>query len=159
LIQERDRKGLLVRAEERASVDQGITSYGPDFLSEKALKANAKGKPLPADPYALNWYSEKEKEVFEAVGGGVAYTELYGPFSAWHHWRIAGFGRLISYDESRRKFIVMAQDPSFTASSLATACQCLYQTLNALSNIVPTAMATDLAEWYTSYVAQMRSQP
>jgi hypothetical protein len=69
-------------------------------LSAKAKKARSSGQALPDDPYGLNWYGEREKEVFSAVGGQVAYEKLYGPFSEWHHWRIGGFGSIIRYDDS-----------------------------------------------------------
>lgn len=148
-------QGLVVPEDTKKHIERGIQQFGDSFLSPKARKARAAGQPLPDDPYSLNWYGEKEKEVFKAVDGQVVYDELYGPFSEWHHWRIGGFGPIVRFDESSGTFVfnLNGEVPSTTESALAGAFQCLLQTLATLDQLVSLEITTELTDMRQRYVS------
>jgi hypothetical protein len=148
--------GSVVSPDQRTYIEEGIRLHGHQFISAKARKAEAKGAPMPDDPYMLNWYGEKEKEIFDAVSGELAYRELYGPFSEWHHWRIGGFGFVLKFDASTHTFLAAGENPSLTATALASAWQCLWQTLKALDEIASVGIGTDLQRLYDNYVTIRR---
>jgi hypothetical protein len=108
---------------------RGIKRYGKWFLTKEASRALATGKPLPKDPYAKNWYGERETDIFRDVGGTTLLEGAYAPFSEWHHWRPGAFGRLLSFDESTATFSMTTSDPNQLAMALATGFQCLWQTI------------------------------
>lgn len=91
--------------------------------------------------------------MFSVVGGQLAYDELYGPFSEWHHWRVGGFGPLLKFDEQAGRFRMTPQNPHFTASALASTFQCLWQTLRVLEQVVPGTSVTDLDRVRTEFLA------
>lgn len=126
---------------------------GAAFLSSAARKAVAKGSPLPADPYMRNWYDETERDVFDAVGGDRIYKEIYGQLSEYHHWRPGAFGRLLNFDAERTTFVFTTHDPTFTATALAGAFQCLWQTMQLLDREIRAGIASDLDNLHDRYVA------
>ena len=148
-------KGAIVPEDKRKHVEAGVNAFGHKFLTDKARKAKKAGRKLPDDPYAYGWYDESEKKVFQAVGGDVAYDELYGPFSEWHHWRIGGFGSLVAHDDTSGKFSfnLSGQVPAMTETALASAFQCLLQTLIALDNIVSLGIANELSDIRQRYIS------
>lgn len=129
LLQEHKSAGKAVDPAVARSIRQGLRRYGTRFFTKKARAARAQGRPLPADPYARNWYSEREADIFRAVGGQVLYEKVYGPFSEWHHWRPVAFGRLLSFDAGNSSFTMTTSDPSQVAIALAIGFQCLWQTM------------------------------
>lgn len=145
--------GIAVSPERQRYIEDGLRAHGTLFLTDKARKAEAQGLPLPDDPYMWNWYGEKEKEIFSAVEGDLAYAELYGPFSEWHHWRIGGFGFLLKFDEPDNTFRMTGQNPSLTVTALASAWQCLWQTLVALDEIVSVGIRGDLDRLRKDYLS------
>ena len=153
-MREHEKPGVPITAEQRAYIETGLAEYGPALLTAKAKKAQEKGQPLPDDPFLWHWYAEKEKEIFEAVGGQLAYDHLYGPFSEWHHWRIGGFGFLLKFDEQAGRFQMTPRNPQFTASALSSAFQCLWQTLQVLEQVVPGTISADLEKLRDDFVAE-----
>lgn len=145
--------GEAVPEDQRTAIDEGLREHGKDFLSEKALKAQANGRPLPDDPYTKNWYGETEKEIFSAVGADRIYDEVYGLFSEWHHWRLGAFGHLLKLDEEQETFVFSTRHPSFTAMALAGAFQCLWQTMSLLENGVVHRIRAALDGLYASYTS------
>jgi len=142
-----------VPEERQRAIAEGLKEHGKYFLTPKALEAQAKGLPLPDDPYTRNWYGEKEKEIFSAVGADRIYDEIYGLFSEWHHWRPGAFGYLLQFDQERTTFVISTRNPSFTAMALAGAFQCLWQTMSFLENTLLGRIRSDLDRLNESYVA------
>ena len=70
---------------------------------------------------------------------------LYRPFSEWHHRDIAEFARLLQFDEQGLGFRMKGHNPALTATALASAFQCLWQTLKTLDETVAIGIRADLA--------------
>jgi len=144
--------GQAVPDERQRAIAEGLRRHGEYFLTPRALDAQARGLPLPDDPYAKNWYGENEKDIFTAAGADRIYDEVYGPFSEWHHWRPGAFGHLLQFDEACTTFMMDTRNPSFTAMALAGGFQCLWQTMSFLENILLGRLRADLDRLYESYV-------
>lgn len=86
------------------------------------------------------------------------HSELYRPFSEWHHWDIVGFAPLLQFDEQGLGFRMKGHNPALTATALASAFQCLRQTLKALDETVAVGIRADLERLYDNYVAIRRQQ-
>jgi hypothetical protein len=129
LLQKQRSEGMAIDKETERRVMQNIQRHKRFFLTKEAKETIAKGKPLPTDPYVRRWYSESESNIFRDIGGGELLEKAYGPFSEWHHWRIAGFGRVLSFDEGTATFNISTSDPSQVAAALASGFQCLWQTM------------------------------
>lgn len=153
LLQQQLRDGKPVEVDQRTHIENGIQEYGKLFWTAKAREAKAKALALPDDPYTKNWYGEKEKEIFEAVGADEIYKKIYGPFSEWHHWRIGAFGQLMKYDHNSTTFEFTTRHASYTAMALAGAFQCLWQTLSFLEEIAPNQIRDDLDRLRASCVS------
>ena len=125
-------------------IREDIRCYGKWFLTKEARQALAAGKTLPKDPYAKNWYSEREADIFRDVGGATLLEGAYGSFSEWHHWRIRAFGRLLSFDESISTLTIATSDPSQVAMAVATGFQCLWQTMRLFNARCRLGMGQDL---------------
>jgi hypothetical protein len=145
--------GEVVPEDRQAAIVEGLKDHGKYFLTPKALEAQTRGLPPPDDPYTKNWYGEREKEVFSAVGADRIYDQIYGLFSEWHHWRPAAFGYLLQFEQERTTFVISTRNPSFTAMALAGAFQCLWQTLSFLENSLLGRIRSDLDGLHESYVA------
>jgi hypothetical protein len=153
-MREQEAAGIAIDPHRRAYIEDGVSQYGNAFLTPKAKQAIGQGDPLPRDPYMKNWYREREKDVFAAAGGQLAYDALYGPFSEWHHWRIGGFGALIKFDEQAGRFRMTPHSGQFTASALSSAFQCLWQTLVILAHAVPRTVAVDLVAIREEFITE-----
>jgi len=144
LLQKQRSQGLVIDPVVERRIREGIRRYGKWFLTKEARQALAVGKPLPRDPYAKNWYSEREADIFRDVGGTTLLEKAYGPFSEWHHWRIGAFGRLLSFDESISTFTIATSDPNQVAMAVATGFQCLWQTMRLFNARCRLSMGRDL---------------
>ena len=144
LLQEQRSQGITIDPVIERDTRRGIKRYGKWFLTKKASQALAIGKPLPKDPYAKNWYPERETDIFQDVGGATLFEGPYASFSEWHHWRIGAFGRLLSFDESTATFSMTTSDPSQLAETLATGFQCLWQTIQLLNARCRLGIGNDL---------------
>ena len=153
LMRKRLADGEPLSEEVTHRIEGRAKDHGTAFLSSAARKAVAKGAPLPADPYMRNWYEETERDVFDAVGGDRIYKEIYGQLSEYHHWRPGAFGRLLNFDAERTTFVFTTHDPTFTATALAGAFQCLWQTMQLLDREIRAGIASDLGSLHDRYVA------
>ncbi len=134
LSQRHRAEGVSVDPVVAERIRAGLRRHGRWFLTKQARQARAAGRPLPPDPYAKNWYGERESEIFRDVGGELLLERAYAPFSEWHHWRIAGLGRLISFDATTRQFAMTATNQIGAATATACAFQCLWQTMQLLNS-------------------------
>ena len=99
-------QGLVVPEDTKKHIEGGIQRFGDSFLSPKARKARAAGQPLPDNPYSLNWYGEKEKEVFKAVDGQSCVRRAYTVHSPnGTIGGLAAFGPIVRFDESSGTFV------------------------------------------------------
>ncbi len=153
LMQKELAAGKEVAEDRREKIAEGLREHGRYFLNGKALEAQARSLPLPDDPYTKNWYGEREKEIFHAVGGDTIYEEVYGLFSEWHHWRMGALGHLIRYDTETTTFTMSTRNPTFTALALAGAFSCLWQTMSFLENTLLSRIRADLDGLYKSFLA------
>lgn len=153
LMRKRMAAGEAVTEDQRAAIEGGLKEHGRYFLTSKAVEAQAKGHSLPSDPYTRNWYGETEKDIFSAIGADRLYDEPYRFFSEWHHWRPGAFGHLLQFDVESTTFAITTQHPSFTATALAVAFQCLWQTMSLLENTLLGHIRADLDRLYESYAA------
>ena len=149
--------GEIVPADRKKQIQEGLQQFENLFLSRQAKKAKSKGRPLPDDPYVKNWYTEKEKEIFSAVGGEIAYKELYGPASEWHHWRVGGLGQMLTFDEQTQTFTWTINNREITAGALATAFMCLFQTLSTLEDVAQCGIKDKLKRLYTIHTRSTES--
>ena len=97
------------------------------------------------------------KDIFTAVKAEIVHSELYRRFSDWHHWDIAGFAPLVQFDLERGGFRMKGSNERLTATALASAFQCLWQTLKALDEIVALGIAADLQRLYDDHVTIHRA--
>jgi hypothetical protein len=134
LSQQRVAQGLPIDPTICTRTTTGLRQHGRWFLTKQAREARAAGRPLPPDPYVKNWYGERESEIFRDIGGELLLEHAYAPFSEWHHWRIAGLARLISFDPTTREFSMTATNPSGAATATACGFQCLWQTMQLLNS-------------------------
>lgn len=144
LLQEQRSQGLMIDPMLERRIREGIRRYGNWFLTKEARQALAAGRPLRNDPYAKNWYGERETDIFRNVGGATLLEGAYGPFSEWHHWRPGAFGRLLSFEESSSTFNMRTSDPNQVAMALATGFQCLWQTMRLFNMRCHLGMGRDL---------------
>ena len=157
VMKARDAAGEIVPTDRREHIQEGLRQFGNLFLSRQAQKAKTTGRPLPDDPYVKNWYPATEKEIFSAVGGEVAYKELYGAASEWHHWRVGGLGPMLKVDEQRQTFTWTINNPGITAEALATAFMCLWQTLSTLEDVAQCGIKDKLKRLYTIHTRSTES--
>jgi hypothetical protein len=150
-LQRKIKSGETVPPEERTRIENALQPYEHLFLTKDALMATSNGKALPANPYAHHWHGTSVKNIFTAVKGELVHAELYRQFSDWHHWDIAGFAPLLRLDEGGNVH-QKSQNPDLTATALASAFQCLWQTLKALDEIVSLGIGAELQQCYDSYV-------
>ena len=144
LLQKQRAQGLAIDPVVERRIREGIRRYGKWFLTKEARQALATGKPLPKDPYAKNWYGEREADIFRDVGGATLLERAYGPFSEWHHWRPGAFGRLLSFDESISTFTIATTDPNQAAQAVTTGFQCVWQTMRLFNARCRLGMGRDL---------------
>lgn len=156
LMQKQHAQGLSIDPVLERRIRAGIRRYGKWFLTKEAKQALAAGRPLPQDPYARNWYGEREVDIFRDVGGALLYEGAYGPFSEWHHWRPGAFGRLLSYDENTSTFIMTTADANQVAMALATGFQCLWQTMRLFNKRCRLGIGRDLQELRRKQIALRR---
>ena len=153
-----DAAGDIVPADRRKQIQEGLRQFGNLFLSPRARKAQSTGRPLPDDPYDKNWYHAKEKEIFSAVGGEVAYQKLYGPASEWHHWRVGGLGPMLTFDKQTQTFTwTINNRREITAGALATAFMCLWQTLSTLEDVAQRGIRVKLNRLYAIHTRSAES--
>ena len=133
LLEQQRAAGVAVDPEVTKHIKWGLRRYGEWYLTKKAKHAASTGRPLPADPYAKNWYGERETDLFREVDGQILLEAAYVPFSEWHHWRPRAIGRLISFDEDSSTFAMTTSDPNYEAMSYALGFQCLWQTMRILN--------------------------
>jgi hypothetical protein len=133
LLQRQRANGTPVDPEVARHTKWGLQRYGRWFLTKDAKTARGTGAALPPDPYARNWYGERETDLFRAIGGEELLRGAYVPFSEWHHWRPGAIGRAISFDKGSSTFAMSTSDPSYAAMSYAAGFQCLWQTLRILN--------------------------
>ena len=157
MMKAQEAAGEIVPADRKKQIQEGLQQFGNLFLSRQAQEAKSKGLPLPDDPYVKNWYQEREKEIFSAVGGEVAYKELYGPASEWHHWRVGGLGSMLKFDEQTQTFTWTINNREITAGALATAFLCLWQTLSTLEDVAQRGIKDKLKRLYTTYTRNTES--
>ena len=142
-----DAAGDIVPADRRKQIQEGLRQFGDLFLSRRARQAQSTGRPLPDDPYVKNWYQATEKEIFSAVGGEVAYQQLYGPASEWHHWRVGGLGPMLTFDKQTQTFTwTINNRREITAGALAAAFMCLWQTLSTLEDVAQRGIRVKLTQ-------------
>lgn len=142
-----------VPPDELVKVEDGVKHHGDLFLNAKAREATAHGKPLPANPYVPHWHGTTIKHIFAEVEGEIVHVELYRRFSNWHHWDIAGFAPVLRFDPEHGGFGMKGSDDALTATALASAFQCLWQTMNVLDEIVALGIGNELERLKDSYVA------
>ena len=133
MIQEHRGKGDSIDPQVERAVRIGLLRFGHRYLTRQARDARAAGRALPTDPYMRNWYDEGESEILRDVGGQDLLRHAYGPFSEWHHWRVGGIGRLVSFDDAARRFTMSASRQSDVATATACGFQCLWQTMQLLN--------------------------
>lgn len=155
-LQRKIKAGEAVPSEERTKIESALKAYEHLFLTARARDAEACGKLLPADPYVREWHGLTAKDIFAAVRGEVIHAELYRRFSDWHHWDIAGFAPLLRLDEGGH-VVQKGHDPALTATALASAFQCVWQTLKALDEIVSLGIGAELQLLHDEYVTVLRS--
>lgn len=85
--------GRAIDEAHRVSLNERLVTEGARFLTDAALKANAAGTALPADPYRRTWYVGTLKDIFAAVGGSALYDGPYKHMSDWHHWNPSGLAQ------------------------------------------------------------------
>ncbi len=154
-LQRKLKAGESVSSDERDKVENGVKPYEDLFLNAKGRIAKAQGKPLPANPYVPHWHGTTIKDIFSEVEGEIIHVELYRRFSDWHHWDIAGFAPLLRFDPAHG-FSMKGSDERLTATALASAFQCLWQTLKALDEIVVLGIGSELEWLRNSYVTIRR---
>ena len=133
LLEKQRTAGVAVDPEVEKHTNSGLRRYGKWYLTKQAKQAAGTGAPLPADPYAKNWYGERETDLLRDIGGQVLLEGAYAPFSEWHHWRPGAIGRLISFDEDTSTFAMTTSDPNYEAMSYAVGFQCLWQVMRILN--------------------------
>lgn len=148
--------GVDVSSEERTKIENALHPYEHLFFTKEARDAKAQGRPLPANPFVRDWHGRTGKDIFDAVEGQVVHSELYRPFSEWHHWDIARFAPLLQFDDHGNGFRMKGHNPALTATGLASAFQCLWQTLKRLDEIVSVGISTELDRLYDKHVAIRR---
>ena len=153
LFQRQKLDGQDIDTAAEARTVRRLRRYRRWFLTDKAQKAAPSGKPLPSDPYVKNWYGESEAEIFRDVGADTLYKELYGPFSEWHHWRIGGFGRLMTFDVNTSSYSIATSDPTMVASALSVGFQCLWQTMYLLNRRFRLGIGRDPRRLRTNQIA------
>jgi hypothetical protein len=153
LFQQQKSEGQNIDVAAEARTVGRLRGYRRWFLTDKAKKAIATGKPPPSDPYVKNWYGEREAEIFRDVGAEALYNKLYGPFSEWHHWRIGGFGRLMTFDANTSAYSLTTSDPAMCASALSVGFQCLWETMRLLNRRFRLGIGRNLRRLRTSQIA------
>src|ERR1017187_6522332 len=148
MIQEHRGKGDSIDPQVERAVRIGLLRFGHRSLTRQARDARAAGRALPTDPYMRNWYDERESEILRDVGGQDLLRHAYGPFSEWHHWRVGGIGRLVSFDDAARRFTMSASRPSDVATATACGFQCLWQTMQLLNARCRLGMGRELQASY-----------
>jgi hypothetical protein len=108
---------------------------------------------IASNPYVPHWYGTSIRNIFFAVKGEAIHRELYRRFSDWHHWEIAGFVPLLQIDRATGGFQMSGSDHTLTRAALASAFQCLWQTLEALNEVLHLELHTELRCLYDQYVA------
>lgn len=77
-------------------IEQVLADSGAIFHSDKALKAQAKGRSVD-DPYRepQHWTGRGMPFIAEKAGVVTEYKEFYRRFSAWLHWNVTSFSELL----------------------------------------------------------------
>jgi hypothetical protein len=114
------RSSLVERALER------VSELGDDFLSDRAIKSRAEGKPLPLDPWVTRWYRPQLRQIFDAVQAEALYEGPYQSMSEWHHWSPGGLAQGMRRDGEDLSFD--ARSRTIQAGSLASGFQCVAET-------------------------------
>ena len=112
-------------------IEEGLRREGERFLSQRALKARQKRRPLPRDPYVRNWTGMRADQIFREVRGDELYEVLYRTFSDWSHWGTGAVGGAIQRQGETVGFD--SSSAAQTASALTAGFQCLMQTTWVLS--------------------------
>ena len=151
VLQARITAGESVEATKRADIEQRIHQYEGLFLTHKARLARDRGGKLPDDPYYINWTGHDAKYIFDSVGEEISYQNLYRYFSEWIHWSPAGFGRVITRQQSHVGY--SSGSPAASAAALATGFKCLWQTAKSFDEHLKLGMTPKLKELLDEYLA------
>lgn len=127
-----------------------------DGFSVRRQGKLSRGGDVSRRTHTLDWYGEREVEIFRDVGGQLLFERAYGPFSEWHHWRPAAFARQLSFDEAARRFTITTSNPNEVARAFATAFQCLWQTMQLFNTRFHCDMGRDLQRLKKEQLALQR---
>jgi hypothetical protein len=156
VVQAKSAAGEPVNPEQRAGIESALDLYGDQFLTPKAKKAQDNGTPLPADPYHKDWrIGHQIWQICESVGGIDLYRHLYDPFSDWHHWGAGGLGEAITRQENQ--VVYSSLSPTDTASALAVAFQCLWQTVELTDQHLGLGMTSKISELRNEYISGQKA--
>lgn len=142
--------------ERRAAIEVAVRTYGDQFLTTKARKALDKSASPSADPYHKDWRIGRGiRQICESVGGGDLYRKLYAPFSDWQHWGAGGFGKTMVRQGDR--IVYSSLSPTDAVTALATAFQCLFQTVELVDEHLGIGLTSKISELRDGYIAWGKS--
>jgi hypothetical protein len=148
---------VAVDPEQRVIIQDALKEFGNQFLTPKAKKSLDKGETVPADPYYKNWRIGCQiSQIFETVKGEDLYYSFYEPFSDWHHWGAGGFGKVISRHDDR--IVYSSLSSTDAATVIATAIQCLIQTIKFVDEHLDLGLTSKISEVYDGYITWSKSQ-
>lgn len=156
VMQEKIEVGEPVDKGSRAKIEDGLHQYGDQFLTSEARKRRDKGAPLPKDPYRKGWTKHQVRQICEEVKGELLYLRLYRPFSDYHHWNPGGLGGTIK--RQKNQVVYSSGSPQVTATALATAFQCLLQTVEVVDKHLELGVAGRVAELRDGFIAWYEAQ-
>src|SRR5574337_145776 len=157
VIQAKIAAGELVDPEWRAAIEGALRKYGDQFLTTKAREARDKGASPPPDPYYKDWRTGRQiRQIFESVEGEDLYRKLYEPFSDWQHWGAGGFKKAIVPQENR--IVYSSLSATDAATALATAIQCLLQTVKFVDEYLDLGLTSKISELRDGYIAWGKSR-
>jgi hypothetical protein len=137
-------------------IEEGLLQYGDQFLTQPARNARSRGTAMPPNPYYDNWTGRTVRQIFEDVGGGILYQQLYKSFSNWHHWSPGGLGTAISRDGQHVSFLISS--PAETATALAAGFQCLLETAEITDRHLRLGLELVIAQIRDGYIAWGQAQ-
>lgn len=148
--------GKLVDPERRAAIEGALRKYGDQFLTTKAREARDKGASPPDDPYHKDWRTGRQiRQISESVEGEDLYRKLYEPFSDWQHWGAGGLGKAIVRQGNR--IVYSSLSATDAATALATAIQCLLQTVKFVDEHLGLGLTSNISELRDGYIAWGKS--